>query len=113
MRTLLRFLLDIWLFAFLLGVLLGCGLSQGSALQAPMKPADPNAKRIIGVGTFASRGKWEATPWARIEDAVIDLPVLVLIATDHSACITDGPTWATARVGELYACEAKWRWPRP
>jgi hypothetical protein len=105
MRTLLRFLIDIWLFAFLVALLLG--------FPAPMKPADPNAKRIIGVGTFASRGKWEATPWARIEDAVIDLPVLVLIATDHSVCITDGPTWATARVGEFYGCEAKWRWPRP
>jgi hypothetical protein len=99
------------LVAILLAFTSAC-FGGGNGLPEPASPAGASVKRIRGTGMFISTPRWAATPWARIEDAVIELPVLVLIAEDNSACIVDGKLWASAQAGAFYECPGKWRWPR-
>lgn len=95
-------------------VLLLCAACFGQGTLPPEpSPTDENTKTIAGVGTFISTYDWQRTPWYRIEDMGISLPVLVIIAQDGSACLVEGKDWAIAQAGKRFACPGKWRFARP
>jgi hypothetical protein len=61
---------------------------------------------------FTSTHAWERTPWARTTDSPADLPVMIVVADDNSACIVPGSVWALAKQGDRYSCPQAWRFPR-
>ena len=85
---------------------------QGNYLPEPPADDAPRVKTIRGVGTFISTPQWEASPWARITDGILPIPVLIVVANDDSACIVTGKVWAVAKQGDRYSCPTAWRLAR-
>jgi hypothetical protein len=98
--------------ALLFFILVGC--FGGVPLPAPTPTATKNAKRTVAVYEFVSRQQWEQTGYYRSgEDALIELPVLIAVANDRTACIIDGRTWANWRDQQVVLCSSAWRQIRP
>lgn len=92
-------------------LVVGC-FGQGNYLPEPPRADAPRVKVIRGVGAFISTFQWEASPWARITDGILPIPVLIVVAQDNSACIVEGKAWAVAKQGDRYSCPAAWRLAR-
>ena len=96
-------------------VLLLCAACLGGVpLPAPVRSTDKNAKTTVAVAEFVSRADWEQTGYYRPDqDGLIELPVLIALANDRTACIIDGRTWASWRDQLIVSCSSSWRTLRP
>lgn len=99
------------LFLSVVLLLLGC-FGQGN-LPEPVQPTAKNAKRTVALATITSRAHWQSSGYFRIDDVVIDFPVMIVIADDDTACIIDAMTWASWREGDIVQCKTSWRFRRP
>lgn len=85
---------------------------QGNVIPPEPEIGTARVKMIAGVGMFNTVWDWQRTPWDRIDDSPDITPVLVIVATDRSACVVTGKEWALARAGDRHACASAWRMPR-
>jgi len=66
---------------------------------------------IIGSAHYSTRNQWEMSPFYRIGDEMLSLPVLVLVNNMNMGCIVPGAVFAMQP--ERAACPNGWRFPRP
>jgi hypothetical protein len=52
---------------------------------------------------------WHRSAYSRVEDAVIDAPIYLIVAEDGTACIAPAADWSIAARGDFYPCPGKWR----
>jgi hypothetical protein len=65
-----------------------------------------------GTLTPTERVNAKTTPWYRIEDAIHELPIYVVLATDRTVCLVSAADWAVAQSGDVYPCAGRWRMER-
>jgi len=85
---------------------------QGN-LPEPIPITTKNAKITVSTTMFVSYGRWERSGYFRADrDAVVNLPVMIAIAQDGSACLIDDKIWALWRERDVVACKTSWRFRR-
>ena len=72
----------------------------------------PNTKRVDHLERFNNTQAWHRSPYSRVDDA-LDLPVYIIVADDHTACIAPADDWTIAHPGDFYPCPGQWRTAQP
>lgn len=94
-------------FVGLLVLVAACG---GNAL--PSWKTDPtpamNSKRVDHLEKAGNTLAWQRSPYFRIDDK-LEMPVYLIVADDHTACIVPPEDWTIATRGDFYPCPDRWR----
>jgi len=92
--------------AGLLVLVVACG---GNPL--PEWKTDPtpsmNSKRVDHLLKINNTLAWQQSPYFRIDDKV-EMPVYLIVADDHTACVSTAEDWTIASRGDFYPCPGKW-----
>jgi hypothetical protein len=99
-------------FCAALALIFGCAPAQTGSISVgdgQPEPVPAATRRVAGTELIISLKDWQNSPWARISDTRIDVPVHLVIAEGGWACIVDGGDWAVVPYGSHYACESGWR----
>jgi hypothetical protein len=111
MRRSLVWVLVLWvLAACVVLAVLSCG--GRSPEPGPVPAATPTSREVVRVEEYPSTPDWRRSPYWRLADDVIDLPVFMLVAADGTGCIYRRLMRPTVRSGEFWPCPAGWRVPR-
>lgn len=98
--------------ALLLLLIAACGTNHLPEAVQPFS-VDKNARRIQGVTEVSNELAWRRSPYWRLDDFLVALPVFLAIADDNSACIIPGDVWVIAKRGDFVICAGRWRMRRP
>jgi hypothetical protein len=94
-------------------IVLACSTGRLPAWKAgQLTAAQRAASRTVLTSTqYISRQDWEASAYWRPGD-FLDMPIYLVIATDHTACLVPATDYTVVQDGERYPCTTQWRQPR-
>lgn len=96
---------------WLLLLLAACGTNGLPEWKTDPTPS-VNTKRVDHLEKVGNTLAWQRSPYFRIDDK-LEMPVYLIVADDHTACIAPPEDWTIASHGDFYPCPDKWRIPRP
>lgn len=80
-------------------------------VAAEFAAENTDLRYVVGSAHYSTRNKWEMSPFYRIGDETLSLPVQVLVNNLDMGCIVPGAVFAMQP--ERVACPNGWRFPRP
>jgi hypothetical protein len=94
--------------ALTLAFLIACGGSRGLPDWKTSPRPRPNAKRVDYLEQITSTQIWYLSPYFRPGDS-LSVPVYLIVAEDHTACIAPALDWTVVAIGDFYPCPRMWR----
>ena len=94
--------------ALILAFLVACGGSRGLPDWKTSPRPRPNAKRVDYLEQITSTQIWYLSPYFRPGDS-LSIPVYLIVAEDHTACIAPALDWTLVAIGDFYPCPRRWR----
>ena len=92
-------------------LLAACVGSRGLPDWKTSPKPSASAKRVEYLAQITSTQVWQQSPYFREGESVV-VPVYLIVAEDHTACLTSALDWTIASPGDFYPCPGKWRIPR-
>lgn len=98
--------------SFLL-LVVACGYRDPDPMLRDTPTTEVRGKWAVRTVEYVSRWSWQQSPWYRHEqDAATELPILLAIASDETACFVPDQTWALLTRARYLVCPVAWRTAR-
>lgn len=94
-------------------LLVACLGGAGNGIPPEPRGGENNSKAAVDVLMYNSPFEWQRSPYYRIGDDSLTLPIFVAIADDRTACFITADRWATFHPEQRVPCAGQWRSPRP
>lgn len=72
-----------------------------------------NSKIVTDIVLVNSAFVWQRSPYYRMGDDTLSMPLYVAVAEDGTACFLSAERWATYHQNEREPCPGEWRMARP